>query len=348
MEYKAMMQDTVPILRKDLEFIPVQHKGQQLILIRDHLGLVQEGKAVAPPLYQLMTLLDGTKTVRDLQMELMRQKGGVLVGMDEVKGLLADLDESYLLDSGGFRKSRDQIVADFASKKVRPCSHGGRSYPDSPPELKNRLDEILASRPPVPEPEPTEPPAPEADEQIEMPEPLQEEPGALEPEPPAMPEGPPVEGTVECHESLPPSSIPCELHRCLDSLSSGIAEEDFLVLSTRHDLNQLLRQIDLNGIVEVCSRHVDEACRLVLYRLDHLRMAVPRGYHSDTCGAVYVLISIHVPDLASLAFLYGGGVRSYVTGRDVLMISLNQSLRFLTRDFHSTSTFHSHVSIWAF
>ena len=150
---KTIMEDTAPTLRRDLEFVPVQHGGQQLILIRDHLGLVQEGKAVAPPLYQLMTLLDGTKTMRDLQMELMRQKGGVLVGMDEVKGLLADLDESYLLDSEGFRKARDQIIAGFASKRVRPCSHGGRSYPDNPPELKNRLDEILASRPPAAEPE---------------------------------------------------------------------------------------------------------------------------------------------------------------------------------------------------
>lgn len=152
-EYKAIMQDTTPTLRKDLEFLPVQHGGQQLILIRDHLGLVQEGKAVALPLYQLMTLLDGTRTKRDLQMELMRQKGGVLVGMDEIEGLLAHLDESYLVDSEGFKKARDQIVDSFTSKRVRPCSHGGRSYPDSPSELKNRLDEILASQPPVPEPE---------------------------------------------------------------------------------------------------------------------------------------------------------------------------------------------------
>lgn len=147
------MNDITPIIRKDLEFIPVQHGEKQLILIRDNLGLVQEGKAVAVPLYQIMALLDGTRTIRDLQTDLMRQKGGVLVGIDEVKSVLAHLDESYLLDSERFKKAKDQIVASFTSKKVRPCSHCGRAYPDNPSELKRRLDEIMASQPAIPEPE---------------------------------------------------------------------------------------------------------------------------------------------------------------------------------------------------
>lgn len=139
-------------MRRDLEFFPVQHEGQQLILIRDHLGLVQEGKAVALPLYQFMTLLDGTRTMRDLQMELMRQRAGVLVGMEEIKGLLAHLEASYVLDTELFKHARDQIIAEFAAKRVRPCSHCGRSYPANPSELKARLDEILASEAAVHEP----------------------------------------------------------------------------------------------------------------------------------------------------------------------------------------------------
>ena len=73
------MNEAVLRARSDLEFFPVMHSGRQLILIRDHLGLVEEGKAVDLPLYKIMTLLDGTRTIRDLQMEFMRQKGGVLV-----------------------------------------------------------------------------------------------------------------------------------------------------------------------------------------------------------------------------------------------------------------------------
>jgi AmmeMemoRadiSam system protein B len=147
------MNETVPTVRRDLQFIPVQHDGHQLIFIQDHLGLAQEGRPISLPLYQVMTLLDETSTVSDLQMELMRQKGGMLVGKDEVKNLLIRLDESFLLDSERFKRARDQIVANFASKKIRPCSHCGRAYPDNPTKLKEMLDEILASQPPVPEPE---------------------------------------------------------------------------------------------------------------------------------------------------------------------------------------------------
>jgi len=123
-----------------------------MIFIQDHLGLAQEGRPISLPLYRVMTLLDGTITISDLQMELMRQKGETLVGKDEVKNLLVLLDELFLLDSERFKKARDKIVASFALKKIRPCSHCGRAYPDNPTELKKMLDEILASHHPVPEP----------------------------------------------------------------------------------------------------------------------------------------------------------------------------------------------------
>jgi AmmeMemoRadiSam system protein B len=77
-------------------------------------------------------------------MELMRQRGGVLVDSDEVNRLLKKLDAVYLLDSDNFKSAQNKIRADFAAKKVRPCSHRGQSYPNNASELKQRLDEILA------------------------------------------------------------------------------------------------------------------------------------------------------------------------------------------------------------
>ena len=134
----------IPCTRRDLEFIPVQVQGKQVILIRDPLGLVQEGKAVEIPLYEFMALLDGRTTVRDLQMTLMRQRGGMLVSSEEVKSLLAHLDESFLLESETFKKERGRIVAEFGSKTMRPSSHSGRAYPAEPRGLGRKLDGILS------------------------------------------------------------------------------------------------------------------------------------------------------------------------------------------------------------
>jgi len=144
--------EPLPRTRRDLEFFPIQHQGRQFVLIRDALGLVDEGKAVGLPLYQIMALLDGTTTVRDLQTALMRQQGGMLVDTDEINSLLAHLDESFLLDSERYQKAKAEIIANFTSKRIRPCSHSGKSYPDNRSELDARLDEILQSQPAPPEP----------------------------------------------------------------------------------------------------------------------------------------------------------------------------------------------------
>jgi MEMO1 family protein len=149
---QAPMKDILPPLRKDLEFFPLQHGGKQYVLIKDHLGLVQEGKAVELPLYQLMILLDGSTTLRDLQTLLMRQQGGLLVGSDEIKRLVDQLDAAFLLESDRFIRSRGQIVERFTSLETRPCSLCGHGYPPDPDELRKRLDEIVSRNPPVPDP----------------------------------------------------------------------------------------------------------------------------------------------------------------------------------------------------
>jgi AmmeMemoRadiSam system protein B len=144
-----MSDDIAPAMRRDLDFFPVEYEGKQMVLIRDHLGLVQEGKAIEFPLYQVMTMLDGTSSIRDLQMALMRQRGGVLVGSDEIKSLLDQLDSAFLLESERFKMARNQIVEAFTSMKIRPCSHCGRGYPLDRSELRKKLEEILGCQPPA-------------------------------------------------------------------------------------------------------------------------------------------------------------------------------------------------------
>ena len=94
-----------------------------------------------------MVLLDGTTTIRDLQMALMRQRGGMLVSSDEVKSVIAHLDDSFLLESEKLKEARNRVVEEFVSRRVRSSSHSGRAYPADPGELKRKLDEILSLQP---------------------------------------------------------------------------------------------------------------------------------------------------------------------------------------------------------
>ena len=120
------MDEFIPSARRDLEFLPVRLQGKQYVLIRDHLGLVQEGKAVEIPLYQFMVLLDGTTTTRDLQMALMRQRGGMLVSSDEVSGQLcrrcffrAKATFALSSASGGFIRLRHRQRRLFSRPEFR-------------------------------------------------------------------------------------------------------------------------------------------------------------------------------------------------------------------------------------
>jgi len=135
-----------PKIRDDLDFFPVQTAGATVIMIRDRLGLLGEGKGVSAELYKVMTMLDGTRSVRDLQMDLIRQQGGRLISIEEVEALLARLDSSYLLDSQRYREVRKEITASFSAQKIRYCSHAGLSYPQQEEELRKRLETIVATQ----------------------------------------------------------------------------------------------------------------------------------------------------------------------------------------------------------
>ena len=153
MNFPETKTHTHPAVRRDLEFFPLNHNGQDLVLVRDALGLVSENKVIPLPIYGIMALLDGTRSIRDIQMMIMRQQGGMIVGSDEVNRLVDQLDQEYLLQSPRYQTAREDIVKAFLAGNVRHCSHGGHAYPADPVELTQRLKEVLAVRGPFKKPD---------------------------------------------------------------------------------------------------------------------------------------------------------------------------------------------------
>ena len=130
--------------RKDLEFIPIQEQGRDLILIRDRFALVATGFAIVPQAYQFLYLLDAVDDVHELRLELSRQSGGQPVTQAEVEKIIQNLDQSFLLDSEHFRSAREACKAAFVSQKTRPAALAGDSYPSEPGVLGKQLDEMLS------------------------------------------------------------------------------------------------------------------------------------------------------------------------------------------------------------
>jgi MEMO1 family protein len=145
---------TRPKLRNDLEFIPLLHEGNHLILVRDGVGIVQEGLGLPREWFEFLAMLDGRMDARDIQIELMRKSGGSLVEIDAVKALIERLDSWHLLDSENFKETMNSLKAEFSELPVRPCAFSGRSYPGEKTELRNVLEDIVGSSksPPMPAP----------------------------------------------------------------------------------------------------------------------------------------------------------------------------------------------------
>lgn len=142
MDYDAAI---LPRPRFDLDLIPIQHEGRELILVRDPLQLVKAGSAVDPALIPLLQLLEQGITMAQFQQALTESQGGVLVPRDECERLLAALDSASLLDTPAYREKRRLLEEEYAALAVRAPSHAGVSYPAETDAAADLVDAIIAA-----------------------------------------------------------------------------------------------------------------------------------------------------------------------------------------------------------
>jgi len=126
-----------------VEAFPVDVEGRQMIYLRDPEGFAP-GLAVPQPAYGLMTLMDGTRSVKALQ-EAVVEQFGLRVANGDVAMLVQQLDESFLLLSDRFCAHRIQVEKDFRQATIRPSAHAGLSYPDDSEELRRLIDSFFDS-----------------------------------------------------------------------------------------------------------------------------------------------------------------------------------------------------------
>lgn len=139
------MSHAVPSIRLDLDLIPMEHQGQELILIRDPLGLVPEGSAFPRHMARVLRLLDGSRDLAQLQEELTRMNGGSVVTREFIETLLGELDQTFILASDRYQGARRQKVAEFEALPVREPALAGSGYPDEVEAIEKGIDDMLAA-----------------------------------------------------------------------------------------------------------------------------------------------------------------------------------------------------------
>ena len=125
-----------------VDIVPVQFNGRPHLLLRDPLQLTDRMLVVSMQAGLLLALLDGTRTLREIQVDLMRLTGELVIS-DQIEGLLRQLDECLFLENKRFREALVAAAEAYRKSPFRPPSLAGSAYPADGQALKAMLDSFF-------------------------------------------------------------------------------------------------------------------------------------------------------------------------------------------------------------
>ena len=123
---------------RPIEAFPVDLGGREVICLRDPTQLADDAVFVPREALVILAHFDGKHSILDIQEAYTRQHGRLL-SSDAIKGLIAKLDQSLLMDNKRFKAHRDQLVAAFRASPVRHAAHAGTAYEADPIALGDQL-----------------------------------------------------------------------------------------------------------------------------------------------------------------------------------------------------------------
>jgi MEMO1 family protein len=123
---------------RPIEAFPVDLGGREVICLRDPTQLTDDAVFVPREALFILAYFDGKHSVLDIQEAYTRQYGQLLYS-DAIKGLIAKLDESRLLDNERFEAHRQQLIEAFRRSPVRRAAHAGTAYAADPIALDAQL-----------------------------------------------------------------------------------------------------------------------------------------------------------------------------------------------------------------
>ena len=100
-----------------------------MLCLRDPLNFA-EPAFLSYEALDIIRYFDGSHAILDIQVAYTRKHGGILVS-DDVRKLIAQLDEKLFMDSEHFRQHRKEVESAFLNAPLRAATHAGIAYPDA-------------------------------------------------------------------------------------------------------------------------------------------------------------------------------------------------------------------------
>lgn len=128
----------IPEVRRDIEIIPIQDNGDSYLFFRDPRRYAPPELALHRDTETLLSLLDGRKSINDLEAYL-----GTNVTKQDVLQFVQFLDKNRLLNSTFFSEYAQKKERDYEQSNTHQSVTAGSSYPQNPKELTAYLDEAF-------------------------------------------------------------------------------------------------------------------------------------------------------------------------------------------------------------
>lgn len=132
-----------PRVRGWVEALPVMHNGRQMFYLKDAEGIVEQSLVVSRDVVFLISLMNGSRTVRDLQEEYTRAVG-TLIHAEQIAEIVEAMDNHFFLQNERFEAHIMSLQEEYEAAPCRPPFLSGKGYPQKPEELTAFLDDMFA------------------------------------------------------------------------------------------------------------------------------------------------------------------------------------------------------------
>lgn len=118
------------------------YQNEPVFILQDGLNLTEAVILLPQYLGPLAVLCDGTRTIPEIEFNLVTQYG-LEIPQASIEQLLQQFDQALLLESENFTQARQKAVEAFRAAPNRQPALAGSSYPADPEDLRQMLQRYL-------------------------------------------------------------------------------------------------------------------------------------------------------------------------------------------------------------
>lgn len=128
----------LPPIRHDIDLIPIQHEGNELIYFHDPMGYIPENFAMSHEIAPFLEVFSHYLSIDELS-----QKDYFNTDKAEFLSLVQFLDENNVLHSNRFKLFREKTESNFEEGALRNPWLADKSYPENASELVDFLNTLF-------------------------------------------------------------------------------------------------------------------------------------------------------------------------------------------------------------